>query len=83
MAAGLGSASAAVHYIVLLGDSVFDNAAYVAGGPDVVGQVNGLLPAGWRAALQARDGAVIRDVRQQIAETDLWCWPPDCERGRQ
>jgi hypothetical protein len=66
MAAGLGSASAAVHYIVLLGDSVFDNAAYVAGGPDVVGQVNGLLPAGWRAALQARDGAVIRDVRQQM-----------------
>jgi hypothetical protein len=65
MTTGLGSANAAVHYIVLLGDSVFDNAAYLSGGPDVVGQVNGLLPSGWRAALHARDGAVIQDVRQQ------------------
>ena len=26
-------------HIVLLGDSIFDNAAYVAGGPDVVKQL--------------------------------------------
>ena len=30
---------AAVGHVVLLGDSVFDNAAYVAGAPDVVRQV--------------------------------------------
>jgi len=30
-------------HIVLLGDSVFDNAAYVGGGPDVVRQLRTLL----------------------------------------
>ena len=28
--------------VVLLGDSIFDNAAYVAGGPDVIKQVQAL-----------------------------------------
>jgi hypothetical protein len=55
-----------MNHIVLLGDSVFDNAAYIAGGPDVVRQVRDLLPPGWRATLQARDGAVIAEVAQQL-----------------
>jgi lysophospholipase L1-like esterase len=55
-----------MNHIVLLGDSIFDNAAYVAGGPDVVRQVRELLPAGWRATLNAVDGAVIADVPQQL-----------------
>src|SRR5262245_46424068 len=53
-------------HIVLLGDSIFDNAAYVAGGPDVVRQLREILPPGWRATLSARDGAVIADLPQQL-----------------
>jgi hypothetical protein len=52
-------------HIVLLGDSVFDNAAYVAG-PDVARQLRGLLPTGWRATLGAVGGAVIADVARQL-----------------
>jgi len=54
-------------HLVLLGDSIFANAAYVSGGPDVVTQLRALLPAGWRATLGAVDGAVIDDVRRQVA----------------
>ena len=53
-------------HILLLGDSIFDNAAYVAGGPDVVHQLRDILPSGWRATLNARDGAVIADLPQQL-----------------
>ena len=55
-----------MNHIVLLGDSVFDNAAYVAGGPDVVRQLRGILPSGWRATLNALDGAVIADIAGQL-----------------
>jgi hypothetical protein len=54
-------------HVVLLGDSIFDNAAYVPAGPDVVTQLAGLLPTGWRATLAAVDGAVIADVPRQLA----------------
>jgi hypothetical protein len=54
-------------HIVLLGDSIFDNAAYVRGGPDVVTQLAALVPAGWRATLAAVDGAVISGVERQLA----------------
>jgi lysophospholipase L1-like esterase len=54
-------------HVVLLGDSILDNAAYVRGGPDVVAQLGTLLPAGWRATLAAVDGAVIADVPRQLA----------------
>jgi lysophospholipase L1-like esterase len=54
-------------HVVLLGDSIFDNAPYVRGGPDVVAQLAGLLPSGWRATLGAADGAVIADVTRQLA----------------
>ena len=54
-------------HIVLLGDSIFDNAAYVRGGPDVVEHLAGLLAPGWRATLAAVDGAVIADVPRQLA----------------
>ena len=56
----------AVGHVVLLGDSVFDNKAYVAGGPDVVTQLRARLPAGWRASLAAVDGAVTADVARQL-----------------
>jgi hypothetical protein len=59
-------------HIVLLGDSIFDNAAYVRGGPDVVAQLGALLPAPWRATLLAIDGAVIDGVPRQLDRL-----PPD------
>jgi hypothetical protein len=55
-----------MNHIVLLGDSIFDNAAYVAGGPDVVRQLRDILPSGSRATLNALDGAVIADLPQQL-----------------
>lgn len=54
-------------HIVLLGDSIFDNAAYVSGGPDVVAQLRALLPPGARATLAAVDGAVIDGIARQLA----------------
>jgi hypothetical protein len=53
-------------HVVLLGDSIFDNAAYVGSDPDVVRQVRQLLPEGWRATLNARDGSVIADIPAQL-----------------
>ena len=53
-------------HIVLLGDSVFDNAAYVGGGADVVTHLRALSPDGWRATLRAVDGSVVGDVSHQL-----------------
>lgn len=53
--------------MVLLGDSIFDNAAYVtAGAPDVIRQVRQRLPYGSQATLAAVDGSKVRDVREQL-----------------
>jgi lysophospholipase L1-like esterase len=54
-------------HVVLLGDSIFDNAVYVRGYPDVVKQVQAKLPGDWRATLAAVDGAVTRSVERQLA----------------
>jgi hypothetical protein len=61
----VGLAGAAGH-VVLLGDSIFDNAAYVHG-PDVIAQLRSALPADWNATLLAVDGAVVTDVPRQLA----------------
>jgi hypothetical protein len=53
-------------HIVLLGDSIFDNSPYTAGGPDVISQVRQLLPEDWRASLLAVDGAMTKDVAFQL-----------------
>ena len=63
----MGAAAAAGH-VVLLGDSIFDNGAYVGGAPDVVRQLRDALPDGWKATLLAVDGAVTRDVARQLAQ---------------
>ena len=55
-------------HVVLLGDSIFDNGAYVRGGPDVVRQLRAKLPANWDSSLLAVDGAVARDVLAQLAQ---------------
>jgi len=54
-------------HVVLLGDSIFDNAAYTRGGPDVIAQVRELLPPGWRATLGAVDGATTDDFGRQVS----------------
>ena len=54
-------------HVVLLGDSIFDNAAYVAGAPDVVRQLRRALGAGRDATLLAVDGAVVTGVERQLA----------------
>ena len=53
-------------HVVLLGDSIFDNGAYVRGGPDVIRQLRGVLPGGWTATLAAVDGAVTGSVPRQL-----------------
>jgi hypothetical protein len=53
-------------HIVLLGDSIFDNAAYVRGGPDVVRQLRARLRPGDEASLRAIDGDVTRGVARQM-----------------
>ena len=53
-------------HVVLIGDSIFDNAAYTEGGPDVVSQLRGLLPPGWEATLLAVDGATTDGVAGQL-----------------
>jgi hypothetical protein len=53
--------------VVLLGDSVFDNASYIGSrDPDVRRQVADLLPQEAQAILLAQDGAVIADVVLQL-----------------
>jgi lysophospholipase L1-like esterase len=54
-------------HIILLGDSIFDNGVYVPRHPDVVKQLRGALPEGWKASLLAVDGAVTRSVASQVA----------------
>jgi lysophospholipase L1-like esterase len=54
-------------HVVLLGDSIFDNAPYVRGGPDVVAHLRAIAAPEWRATLAAVDGAVIADVPRQLA----------------
>jgi lysophospholipase L1-like esterase len=53
-------------HLVLIGDSILDNAAYTRGGPDVVSQVRGLLAPGWEATLLAVDGSTTDDVADQL-----------------
>jgi hypothetical protein len=54
-------------HVVLLGDSIFDNARYVPDRPPVIEQVRRGLPPGWGATLLAIDGHVVEDVARQLA----------------
>jgi hypothetical protein len=59
-----------VGHVVLLGDSIFDNAAYVGAEPSVIEHLREALPGGWRATLLAVDGDSAIDVRQQLIGLD-------------
>jgi hypothetical protein len=61
-----------VGHVVLLGDSIFDNARYVPGGPSVIEHLRRSLPEGWRGTLLAIDGSVVEDVHDQLRRL-----PPD------
>ena len=51
-----------MNHVVLLGDSIFDNAAYVYGSSDVITHLNSILPQDWKATLLAVDGSISTDV---------------------
>jgi hypothetical protein len=53
-------------HIVLLGDSIFDNASYVRGGLDVIAHLRQQAPPDWKATLNAVDGSVVDDVAGQV-----------------
>ncbi len=55
-------------HIALLGDSVFDNAAYTGDQPDVVSHLRAILPPRWRASLYAVDGATTTELAAQLAK---------------
>jgi hypothetical protein len=63
-------------HIALLGDSIFDNAAYVAPGQDVAAALRQQRP-GWRVSLLAQDGAVLANVPGQVARLRALAEPPD------
>jgi lysophospholipase L1-like esterase len=54
-------------HLVLLGDSVFDNKAYVGSGRSVIEHLRAKLPSGWQTTLRAVDGDVTDDVAQQLS----------------
>ena len=53
--------------VVLLGDSIFDNAPYVPKGCEVQAQLQAMLGDGHRVILLARDGDVLADVKTQVS----------------
>jgi lysophospholipase L1-like esterase len=54
-------------HIVLLGDSIFDNAPYVPAGTHVQAQLQSLVPPVDLVSLLARDGSVLTDMVAQVA----------------
>jgi hypothetical protein len=55
-------------HLVLLGDSIIDNGAYVGREPCVLDQVRDLLPSGWVVSQRAVDGHTSRDVLGQLTK---------------
>ena len=54
-------------HLVLLGDSIFDNARHAPGGPPVIEQLREVLKPDWLATLVARDGDVVTDLARQMS----------------
>ena len=65
---GAKAQEADMSHVVLLGDSVFDNAAYVGSGPDNIHQLRDTLGKGHRATLLAVDGATMANMPAQFAK---------------
>lgn len=60
-----------MNHVVLLGDSIFDNHAYVNGGPAVIDHLRRALPNDWQATLLARDGAMTSGVVNQLSQVPI------------
>jgi lysophospholipase L1-like esterase len=56
-----------MNHIVLLGDSIFDNASYVPTGTEVEAQLRSRLGEQYQVQLLARDGSVLEDMAAQVA----------------
>src|SRR5262245_11398936 len=52
-------------HIILIGDSIFDNKAYINGGLDVIAYIHRQIPTDWKASLRAVDGSVVENVQKQ------------------
>ncbi|HEX2932772.1 MAG TPA: SGNH/GDSL hydrolase family protein [Candidatus Binatia bacterium] len=55
-------------HLVLLGDSVFDNARYVSKGYSVLEQLRTQLSSDWQVTLLAVDGDVSADISRQLKD---------------
>ncbi len=56
-------------HVVLFGDSIFDNKAYVGeNGKDVITHLRERLPNDWQATLKAVDGSLIENVTEQLLD---------------
>ncbi len=55
-------------HVVLLGDSIFDNASYVSGGLSVIDHLRRRLPNDGKASLRAVDGACVTNVYRQLEQ---------------
>lgn len=55
-------------HVVLLGDSIFDNASYVSRGMSVIDHLRRRLPSGGKASLRAVDGACVTNVYRQLEQ---------------
>jgi hypothetical protein len=58
-------------HVILLGDSIFDNASYVPDRPAVIEQLRKRLPPGWQATLLAVDGHTTEEVPGQLARLPI------------
>lgn len=58
-------------HVALLGDSTFDNAAYVLPHSDVSTQLTACLGEGWHVSLLAKDGSVLDDVAEQTRRIQM------------
>jgi lysophospholipase L1-like esterase len=66
-----------VSHIVLLGDSIFDNAPYVCAGAHVQAQLQSIPGTQDRVSLLARDGDVLADMVAQVARIQDLAEPAD------
>lgn len=64
-------------HIVLLGDSIFDNAPYVSTGTEVQSQLRARLCPQHRVSLLARDGNVLADMVAQVGRLQELPGPAD------
>src|SRR5262245_36230438 len=55
-------------YVILLGDSIFDNKVYVKRGLDVISHLRRLIPQEWKADLLAVDGSLVENVSEQVLD---------------